>query len=123
MRPSGVIITFVDVTGVTEAEAHQRVLIAELNHRVKNMLAVAVGVARARPPKGRVIRARIHRLADLAAGEHGPSLRAAVTGRSWSEADVADLARQELAPFDKDRVRIEGPDRNACSRRPPCRWG
>ena len=38
-------MTFVDVTTIAEAEAHQRVLISELNHRVKNMLAVAISIA------------------------------------------------------------------------------
>ena len=103
----GVIITFVDVTGVTEAEAHQRVLIAELNHRVKNMLAVAVGVARqtakGAPSVPEYTAALISRLESMARAYE------LLSRESWSEADVGDLARQELAPFDEDRVRIEGP--------------
>src|SRR5262249_27126468 len=36
----GVLITFIDVTKMAEAEAYQRMLVEELNHRVRNMLAV-----------------------------------------------------------------------------------
>src|SRR4029077_12662428 len=36
----GVVVTFVDVTGIVAAEAQQKVLAAELSHRVKNTLAV-----------------------------------------------------------------------------------
>ena len=102
----GVIITFVDVTGVTEAEAHQRVLIAELNHRVKNMLAVAVGVAR-QTAKGATsvtdyAAALISRLESMARAYE------LLSRENWSEADVGDLARQELAPFDQSRVHIKG---------------
>src|SRR5206468_12734148 len=41
----GVVLTLVDITSLTNAEAHQKVLIDELNHRVKNMLMVVMGVA------------------------------------------------------------------------------
>ena len=36
----GVVVTFVDVTALTEAEAQQRVLINELQHRTRNLVAV-----------------------------------------------------------------------------------
>jgi len=41
----GTLITFVDVTRIVEAEQHQRLLVDELNHRVKNMLAVVISLA------------------------------------------------------------------------------
>ncbi|MBB4182565.1 PAS domain-containing protein, partial [Rhizobium sp. BK109] len=41
----GVIVTLIDVTTLAEAEEHQKVLISELNHRVKNMLAVTISIA------------------------------------------------------------------------------
>ncbi|WP_275055977.1 PAS domain-containing protein [Cereibacter azotoformans] len=40
----GVVVTFVDTTGLARAEAQQKVLIAELNHRVKNMLSVVISI-------------------------------------------------------------------------------
>ena len=36
----GTIVTFVDVSSIVQAEEHQRLLVDELNHRVKNMLTV-----------------------------------------------------------------------------------
>ena len=40
----GSLVTFVDVTGIIRAEAHQRLLVDELNHRVKNMLTVVISL-------------------------------------------------------------------------------
>jgi two-component system CheB/CheR fusion protein len=36
----GVLVTFFDITKMVEAEEHQRTLVEELNHRVRNMLTV-----------------------------------------------------------------------------------
>ena len=44
-RINGVLVTFIDVTGLVTAEQHQRLLVDELNHRVKNMLTVVVSIA------------------------------------------------------------------------------
>ncbi|MGV0820871.1 CheR family methyltransferase [Martelella sp. AMO21009] len=41
----GVVFTLIDITQLTRAEEHQKVLNSELNHRVKNMLAVVIAVA------------------------------------------------------------------------------
>ena len=41
----GSLVTFVDVTRIVQAEEHQRLLVDELNHRVKNMLTVVVSLA------------------------------------------------------------------------------
>src|SRR5262249_16841634 len=41
----GVLVTFVNVTNIVEAEAHQRTLVEELNHRVRNMLTVVAALA------------------------------------------------------------------------------
>ena len=41
----GAVLTFVDISLVIEAEEQQKVLIAELNHRVRNMLSVVAGLA------------------------------------------------------------------------------
>jgi two-component system CheB/CheR fusion protein len=43
-RTDGVILTFIDVTTLIEAEENQRVLIAELQHRTRNLLAVIHGI-------------------------------------------------------------------------------
>ena len=41
----GTLITFIDVTSIVQAEQHHRMLVDELNHRVKNMLAVVISLA------------------------------------------------------------------------------
>jgi two-component system CheB/CheR fusion protein len=41
----GSLIPFVDVTSIVRAEQRQRLLVDELNHRVKNMLTVVISVA------------------------------------------------------------------------------
>ena len=41
----GSLITFVDVTSIVRAEEHQRLLVDELNHRVKNMSTVVISLA------------------------------------------------------------------------------
>jgi len=43
---TGVVITFIDVTAVTRAEERQRLLLAELQHRVRNTLGVVRSIAR-----------------------------------------------------------------------------
>jgi len=41
----GVLVTFVNVTNIVEAEAQQRTLVEELNHRVRNMLTIVGAIA------------------------------------------------------------------------------
>jgi len=43
---AGVVITFIDVTAVTRAEERHRLLLAELQHRVRNTLGVVRSIAR-----------------------------------------------------------------------------
>jgi two-component system CheB/CheR fusion protein len=43
---AGAVITFVDVTPITRAEERQRILLAELQHRVRNTLGVVRSIAR-----------------------------------------------------------------------------
>ncbi len=43
---AGVVITFIDVTAITRAEDRQRLLLAELQHRVRNTLGVVRSIAR-----------------------------------------------------------------------------
>jgi two-component system, chemotaxis family, CheB/CheR fusion protein len=42
----GVLVTFIDVTKLIESEAHQRMLVEEFNHRVRNIFAVVSAFAR-----------------------------------------------------------------------------
>jgi two-component system CheB/CheR fusion protein len=42
---SGAVVTFVDITVLVESEQQQRLMVHELNHRVRNMLAVVSAIA------------------------------------------------------------------------------
>ena len=44
-RVDGALVTFVDVTSIVQAEQHQRMMVDELNHRVRNMLTVVISLA------------------------------------------------------------------------------
>ena len=104
----GVVVTLVDVTSLAQAEAHQRTLIAELNHRVKNMLAVVISIAnhtlRSAPSPESFNNAFVGRL-------HAMSRTYGLLSReSWKNASVEQLVRQEVEPFGLERVSIAGPE-------------
>ncbi|MBZ9856020.1 PAS domain-containing protein [Mesorhizobium sp. CA13] len=105
-RVRGVVVTLVDVTTLAQAEEHQQVLISELNHRVKNMLAVIVSIAsRTREKsvsKDEFAEALIGRL-------HAMSRAYGLLSRkSWKEASVSELLHQELEPFGIERFELNG---------------
>jgi two-component system CheB/CheR fusion protein len=103
----GVVVTFIDVTSLTEAEAHQRVLIAELNHRVKNMLTVVIAIAeqtsRSNAAPGAFKAAFIPRLHAMARSYE------LLSRENWKAASLNELAHLALAPFGAERSSIEGP--------------
>lgn len=104
----GVVISFLDVTRLAQAQAHQATLIAELNHRVKNMLMVAIGIAqqthRAAATPECFLEAFIGRLQAMARSYE------LLSRENWTESSLAELVRTELSPFGFDRVTIEGPE-------------
>lgn len=97
-----------DVTEQREAEARERLLVQEVDHRAKNLLAVVQSVV------------------QLTRGEDMRAFKEAVTGRiqslarthgllaagRWEGADLKQLMIDELAPYargDEARVAIGGP--------------
>gem|GEM_PF-824080 len=99
----------VDVTDRKRWEAHQRLLIDELNHRVKNTLAVVQGLAQQTFRGGDPLQARKAfegRLAALSAAHN------VLTRRSWSHAQLREILEGALAPFAQadDRISLEGAD-------------
>jgi two-component system CheB/CheR fusion protein len=61
----GVVVTFVDVTTLTQAEQHQRILLAEVQHRTRNLLAVVQSIATQTVGRGASIEDFSTRLAAL----------------------------------------------------------
>jgi two-component system, chemotaxis family, CheB/CheR fusion protein len=107
-RIQGVVATFIDVTRLTEAEQQQTVLISELNHRVKNMLAVVIAIAErtsmTNDSKEAYRDALVGRLRSMARSYE------LLARHNWTEASVVDLVEQELKPFGLEQFKIEGGD-------------
>jgi two-component system CheB/CheR fusion protein len=109
-KVEGAVLTFSDVTGLAQAEEQQRVLVAELNHRVKNMLTVIVSIATQTLKRsddveaaGKAFLDRLHAMARS---------YELVSRDQWSEVSLDDLVRQEIEPYrlDRgDRVVVNGP--------------
>jgi two-component system CheB/CheR fusion protein len=105
----GVIVTFVDVTRIVEAEAHHRTLVEELNHRVRNMLAVVAAIARqtlksTRSPEAFVeaFSQRIRSMGDAFT---------LVSNQNWNRVRLHDVIAKQLEPFDvarTDRLKVQG---------------
>lgn len=101
--------TNIDITDRKTAEAHQRLLLNELNHRVKNTLATVQSMAR-QSLRGDSVSAQAResfegRLAALSAAHN------VLTERNWESASIAQLAAVSTAPYDPEgtRVTAEGP--------------
>ncbi|WP_165184067.1 PAS domain S-box protein [Caulobacter soli] len=100
-----------DMTETKVAEARQRLLINELNHRVKNTLASIQSIARQtlRPDETPVhVRERlIDRLLAMSAAHD------VLTRESWEGAGLEEIVLQGIAPFvddqEPDRIAISGP--------------
>src|SRR5215471_6567527 len=98
-----------DITERKHAEEHQRVLMAELDHRVKNILACVAAVAKytledSRPPKELVqaLDQRIQSMADA---------HTMLSQSHWRGVSLADLVRSQLAPYATEtNIVIDGPD-------------
>ncbi|HZF35790.1 MAG TPA: chemotaxis protein CheB [Candidatus Angelobacter sp.] len=106
----GILVTLVDVTTLAAAEAHQRTLVEELNHRVRNMLTVVNAIA----------------TQTLRGSRSAQDFTAAFTGRlramgtsfslvsreNWNEVSLEEILSTQLAPFETGgahRLQLTGP--------------
>lgn len=102
----GVLLTFIDVSAVVVAETQQKVLAAELIHRVKNTLAVASSIAERTLPDDQSKNDLIGRFHALG---HTHDL---LSQAGWTEAALRDLILAELAPHadgDRPNLTVNGP--------------
>jgi PAS domain S-box-containing protein len=96
-----------DITARKQAEERQRMLTAELSHRVKNMLAVVGVLAERSCSNARSVAACLEvfrgRLQALAAAHN-----ALITG-DWTWASLPTLVQTALEPYigDDDRIRLD----------------
>jgi two-component system CheB/CheR fusion protein len=89
-RIDGVVVTFIDVTSLTRSEARQRILIGELQHRTRNLLALVQALAHQTLREGAPLEAFTTRLAALSRAQ-------SLVGGSLDERiDLGDIVRLEL---------------------------
>jgi PAS domain S-box-containing protein len=99
-----------DISDRKRAEEHQRLLAVELNHRVKNTLAVVQGLAHQTFKTDRVpddvIRAFEGRLSALGAAQE------LLISRSWEAAPISSVIQAALRPFESEEPQftIDGPE-------------
>ena len=103
-------MTFVDVTQIVEVEQHQRLLVDELNHRVKNMLTVVISLATQTLKRAGTLEefsgvflGRVHALT---------AAYSLLSRESWSAVQLDEIIAEELRPFmadDRTNVVIAGP--------------
>lgn len=110
-RPVYFIGIFQDITEQKHAEEQQRFFLDELNHRVKNTLATVQSIAsqtlRTTENPAQFKEAFEGRLLALSKTHN------LLTRKSWREAELRDVAEQELAPYRKQgdtRVVLNGPN-------------
>ncbi len=107
-RP-GVVCHFYDLTERHEHEKHVRMLMGEINHRAKNMLALvqAIAAQTASRSPGEFLPRFGERLAGLAAAQD------LLVESEWRDVDLESLVRSQLAHFrdslEDRRITIEGP--------------
>jgi PAS domain S-box-containing protein len=103
----GMIGVNVDTTALDKAEAQQRMLIDELNHRVKNTLATVQSLAAQslRNADSATARDRFEARLTALSGAHQ-----ILTERRWESAALAEIVERALAPFHLERrVTVAGP--------------
>ena len=105
---SGVFVEGADITDQVRAQERQRLLVDELNHRVKNTLATVQAIAQqtlrnAATPE-RFAEAFESRLMALSKTHN------ALTDSHWTGAGLRQILWQELSPYGAERVAMNGVD-------------
>jgi PAS domain S-box-containing protein len=99
-----------DISQRKKAEEHQRLLINELNHRVKNTLAIVQGLAQ-QSFKGHQVPESVRRAFDgrLAALSAAHNI---LTDRNWEAASLVQIVEDSVSPHRvrEERIVAEGPD-------------
>lgn len=97
-------------TRMARAEAHRELLVNELNHRVKNTLAIVQSIAARTFCKAEAADARAAFEARLVALARAHNI---LNDESWENADLRAIVMRALEPYvapDDPRLRIAGPD-------------
>ncbi len=105
----GFIGSVIDITERKESEQRQNLLMREVDHRAKNVLAVVQAVLRlSRAETAEAFREVVEgRIASLARAH------SLLASSRWTGVELRQLLREELAPYiggRDDRLRLRGPD-------------
>jgi PAS domain S-box-containing protein len=105
------VVAVVDIDQEKEAEAHQKLLINELNHRVKNTLATVQSIVfQTLRNAGSMEEARSSLEARLFALSRAHDV---LTQENWESADLKEIVSEAMAPFRHERekrLHVRGPD-------------
>jgi len=106
----GVVVTFFDISKLVEGEEHQRALVEELDHRVRNMLTMVAAMAQearaSSRPADEFIEALTARIQAMTAGYN------LVSRQKWGDVSLQDVLATALETYRRkgeDRVTLEGP--------------
>ncbi|WP_024903316.1 CheR family methyltransferase [Robbsia andropogonis] len=105
-KSDGVVISFVDITGMVHAEQRQDVLIAELQNRTRNLLAVIQSIAQQTLASDRTLETFTSRLAALG------RLQGMIGKVEGNLVDISEIIRLEfdaLGVGDSGRITLSGP--------------
>jgi PAS domain S-box-containing protein len=106
-RPKRVVGVNIDVTARKRAEQHQRTLNAELDHRVKNVLATVTAIItqtqEASSSPAHFVTALNSRINSLARTHE------LLSESSWHGASLAEIVRREFAPYTRGNTQAKGP--------------
>ncbi len=111
-RTDGVVVTFLDVSGLTRAESRQRILIAELQHRTRNLLALVQAIAAQTLGRGGSLDSFMDRLCALG------RVQGLLSQAAQDEIDLTDIVNLELDAYaQRGAENDEGADGEAAQRR------
>jgi PAS domain S-box-containing protein len=108
-RPERIVGVDIDVTGRKRAEEHQGMLVAELDHRVKNVLATVSAVASraqdASPSGADFVATLAGRIQSMAATHE------LLSSRQWKGVSLRELVQRVLAPYmARNNTDLDGPE-------------
>ena len=104
---TGIFVQGMDRTETIRAAKRQRLLIDELNHRVKNTLATVQSIAsQTLRSSGDIATAKQDFEARIVALSKAHNM---LSERQWHDTEIGHLVRQELSAYDGDHVQLDGP--------------
>ncbi|KQT50927.1 histidine kinase [Aureimonas sp. Leaf454] len=106
-RVTGIFVQAADRTDHFKAVNRQRLMVDELNHRVKNTLATVQSIARQsfKSVASEAARASFESRIKALSKAHD-----ALSAGHWEAVDLSQLIGQELAAFGSDRIEMAGPE-------------